>query len=221
MTKAACGTAMVSLFVRHLRILNSDGWNLSDESDILPFNGDRNMKKHNSRAPFGRLLIAGLTVAVSLALAQTPAQTPSSGRSPVPNTQAAPAPNQLTPQVLGEMLRSAATFHELVENMKLSKSFGSDQHVQGPDGQFHHPLERTAQTIGAGAGAGAAIGAMTHSQNGVLIGALVGGAGGLIIDEILKHREELAERSTREATDPSSAPSDRPREFKQRDPQLN
>jgi hypothetical protein len=111
------------------------------------------------------------------ALAQSPAQTPSSG--------------QLTPQVLGEMLRSATTFHELVRNLNLDKSLGADQHIMGPDGQPQHPVGRTAATIGAGAGAGAAIGEMTHKQNGVLVGALVGGMGGLIIDQIVKHREEL------------------------------
>jgi hypothetical protein len=151
------------------------------------------------------------------ALSQSPAQTPPSGRAPVsPNTHAAPARDQLTPQVLAEMLRSATTFHELVQN--LNKSLGPDQHIQGPDGRLHHPLERTAETIGAGAGAGAAIGAMTHSQNGVFIGALVGGASGLIIDQILKHREELRERAIYDQLpDASYAPSDRSREFKDRD----
>lgn len=93
------------------------------------------------------------------------------------------------------MLRSATTFHDLVRNLNLNKSLGPDQHIEGPDGRLHHPLERTAETIGAGAGAGAAIGAMTHSQNGVLVGALIGGASGLIIDQILKHREDLKERA--------------------------
>ena len=138
------------------------------------------------------------------ALAQPPAQTAK--------------PNELTPQVLGEMLRSATTFHELVRNMNLNKSLGPDQHVQGQDGQLHHPIARTAETIGAGAGAGAAIGAMTHSQNGVLIGALIGGAGGLIIDQILKHREEVRERAIySQVPDASYAPRNRSREFKDRD----
>lgn len=101
----------------------------------------------------------------------------------------APQPNQITPQVLGEMLRTAATFHDLVQNLNLSKSLGPDVHVPRPDGLPEHSVTRTAETIGAGAGVGAAIGGMTHRQNGVLIGALIGGAGGLIIDEILKHRE--------------------------------
>ena len=180
------------------------------------------MNRYTSRAAFGGLLFAGLTLVSSLALAQSPAQTPPPARPNLPHTQAAPAPNQLTPQVLGEMLRSATTFHELVENMNLNKSFGPDQHIQGPDGRFRHPVERTAQTIGAGAGAGAAIGAMTHSQNGVLIGAIVGSAGGLIIDQILKHREELAERASRDlAPDANYAPSDRPRGFKERDHDLD
>jgi hypothetical protein len=109
------------------------------------------------------------------------------GQSAAP--AAAPS-NQITPQVLGEMLRSATTFNELVRNLNLSKSLGPDVHAVGPDGLPRHSVERTAETIGAGAGAGAAIGAMTHNPNGVLIGALVGGAGGLILDEILKHREE-------------------------------
>ena len=147
---------------------------------------------------------------VSLALGQTaaPSQAPSAAKPP--------SPNQLTPQMLGAMLQSAATFHELVENLNLKKSFGTDEHVQGSDGQFHHSMERTAQTIGAGAGAGAAVGAITHSQNGVLIGALVGGASGLIIDEILKHRERSRGTGGAQCGVPRHELC--PREFKQRDP---
>jgi hypothetical protein len=72
------------------------------------------------------------------------------------------------------------------------------------------------QTIGAGEGAGAAIGAMTRSQNGVLIGALVGGAGGLIIDQILKRREGSRDRAYGPAADPGYAPYDRSRELEDR-----
>jgi hypothetical protein len=117
------------------------------------------------------LSLGGLAVAQSQAQPQAPS-------------------NQLTPQVLGEMLRSATTFHQLVENLNLNKNFGPDVHVLGPDGVPQHSVARTAETIGAGAGVGAAIGGMTKGQNAVLIGALIGGAGGLIVDQILKHKEE-------------------------------
>ena len=100
-----------------------------------------------------------------------------------------PQPNQITTQVLGEMLRSATTFHDLVQQLNPSKSLGPDVHVSGPSGLPEHSVARTAETVGAGAGVGAAIGGTTRNQNGILIGALIGGAGGLIIDEILKHRE--------------------------------
>ena len=137
----------------------------------------------------------GLVFLSGLALAQN---APQYGPAPAyPNPPASsPNPGAVTPQTLGEMLRSATTFHELVRSMNLHQSVGPDVHYVGPDGKIHHSVERTAATIGAGAGAGAAIGAMSHSQNGVLIGALVGGAGGFILDEILKHREETRERAT-------------------------
>ena len=103
----------------------------------------------------------------------------------------APAPaqsNQITPKVLAEMLQSASSFHDLVQN--LNKSLGPDVHAPGPDGVSQHSLERTAVTVAAGAGVGAAIGGMTRNQGGPLIGALIGSAGGLVLDEILKHREQ-------------------------------
>jgi len=108
----------------------------------------------------------------------------------VAQTSAPPASqtNQVTPRVLAEMLQSASNFHDLVQN--LNKSLGPDVHTTGPDGASQHSLERTAVTVGAGAGVGVAIGSMTRNQNGPLIGALVGSAGGLILDEILKHREQ-------------------------------
>ena len=96
--------------------------------------------------------------------------------------------SQITPKVLAEMLQSASNFHELVQN--LNKSLGPDVHTTGPDGSSQHSLERTAITVGAGAGVGVAIGGMTRNQNGALIGALIGSAGGLVLDEILKHREQ-------------------------------
>src|SRR5882724_6156660 len=153
----------------------------------------------------------GLLFFSSFALVQSSAQ--------APPTQ--PAAGQLTPQMLGEMLRSATTFNDLVRSLNLNKTFGPDQHVQGPDGRLRHPVERTAQTIGAGVGAGAAVGAMTHNQNGVLIGALVGGMGGLIVDQVLKHREELREKAAQQPPpDPRYDPNDRSLRFKEREPEI-
>ena len=97
--------------------------------------------------------------------------------------------------MLGEMLRSAATFHELVRSMNLANSLGPDQHAVGPDGRSMHSVQRTVQVMGAGAGVGAAIGEMTHKENGVMIGALVGGIGGLIVDQVMKQREEARYRA--------------------------
>ena len=128
-----------------------------------------------------------LSLSLSAFAAQPQASALSSDR---PQTQ------ELTPQVLGEMLRTATTFHELVTKLNVTKSLGPDEHVLGPDGRYHHPLQRTAAVIGAGAGAGAAIGGMTRSANGVLIGAIVGSAGGLILDQIMRHREEMREKTT-------------------------
>jgi hypothetical protein len=154
---------------------------------------------------FAVFVLLPVCLTVSQANAQTPARPQVS-----PNAQ-----DQLTPQILGEMLRSATTFHELVTNLNLNRSLGPDQHVQGPDGQLHHPLERTAATLGAGAGVGAAVGAMSKSPNGVLIGALVGSAGGLIIDSIVKHREE--QKAAQYAT-PDPGYVDHSRQLKRRDP---
>ena len=126
-----------------------------------------------------------------------------------------PSAQQLTPQVLGEMLRTATTFHELVEKINPTASIGADQHVLGTDGRYHHPVARTAEMIGAGAGAGAAIGEMTHSPNGILIGAIIGSAGGLIVDQVMRHREEVREKAN-SAPAVDNAPEPRP--LQRRDP---
>jgi hypothetical protein len=129
-----------------------------------------------------------LMVAVPLWLAFTAA---AQAQPPAPYPPPAQA---VTPQVLGEMLRTATTFHDLAMNLNLRNSLGPDEHVLGPDGRYHHSVQRTAAAIGAGAGVGAAIGGMSRNPNGVLIGAIVGSAGGLIVDQILRHREETQAR---------------------------
>jgi hypothetical protein len=125
--------------------------------------------KHFLPMIFSSVCLSGLAVAQS---------------SAPPATQ----PNQVTSKLLLEMLQSASNFHDLVQN--LNKSLGPDVHTTGPDGSSQHSLERTAVTVGAGAGVGVAIGGMTRNPNGALIGALIGSAGGLVLDEVLKHREQ-------------------------------
>ena len=124
-----------------------------------------------------------------------------------------PQAQEVTPQVLGEMLRTATTFHELVTKLDPSRTLGPDQHVLGPDGRSHHPVTRTAALIGAGAGAGAAIGGMTRKANGVFIGAIIGCAGGLIVDQVMRHREETRERA---AYNPAPETPPEPRELQRR-----
>jgi hypothetical protein len=125
--------------------------------------------KHFLPVIFSSVCLSGLAVAQS--------STPPAAQS-----------NQDATKLLIEMMQSASSFHDLVRNM--SKSLGPDVHTAGPDGSSQHSLERTAVTIGAGAGVGVAIGSMTRNQNGALIGALIGSAGGLVLDEVLKHREQ-------------------------------
>jgi len=131
--------------------------------------------KHFLPVVFSSVCLSGLAVAQSSA--PPPAQS-----------------SQISPRVLAEMLQSASNFHDLVQN--LNKSLGPDVHTTGPDGSSQHSLERTAITVGAGAGVGVAIGSMTRNQNGALIGALIGSAGGLVLDEILKHREQAHPQAT-------------------------
>jgi len=149
-----------------------------------------------------------LVLLLSLGLSTLAAQPQT---SPPPSDR--PQAQDLTPQVLGEMLRTATTFHELVARLDPNRSLGPDQHVLGPDGQYHHSVQRTAAAIGAGAGTGAAIGGMTRRPNGVLIGAIIGSAGGLIVDQIMRHREETRMRAN---YGPAPEPSPEPRELQHR-----
>jgi hypothetical protein len=119
-----------------------------------------------------------------------PAQSPAPA-APLPAPQG--VPNQdINLQFLAEVLRSATAFHDVVRSLQLEKRFGPQSQAPAdpsdPDRQ-RRDLERTAEIMGAGAGAGVAIGGMTHSEKGLLIGALAGTAGGLLIDQILRHRE--------------------------------
>ena len=102
------------------------------------------------------------------------AQTPSPAPAPAPNN------SQLNLAFLADVLRSAAASHAAIQNMNLDKTFIPNDSAAG--------AARTAAIMGAGAGVGAAIGEMSHTQKGLLIGAIAGTAGALIIDQILQHQ---------------------------------
>ena len=100
-------------------------------------------------------------------------------QSPPP---AAASPNsQINLTLLVEALKTASTFHDLVKNLNVEKNVSP-----GPNAAA---LDRTAAIMGAGAGAGAAIGELSRSQKGVLIGIAAGAAGGFVIDQLMRQRE--------------------------------
>lgn len=105
---------------------------------------------------------------------------PSTNQAPA----AAPAGSQLNLVLLAEALRSASTFHDLVKNLNVEKNLNTSPTAA--------PLDRTVAIMGAGAGAGAAIGEMSRSQKGILIGVVAGTAGGFLIDQILRQRDARA-----------------------------
>lgn len=132
-------------------------------------------------------------------------------QTPPPPAQGQPG-QDMNVQFLGEMLRSATNMHDVVRNMQLDPAFtGRDQDTYLPPAERQRrQLARTAAIMGAGAGAGVAIGSMAHSEKGLLIGALIGSAGGLVIDQILRHRAE----HPRSVSGPSLPP---PHELRERD----
>jgi len=119
------------------------------------------------RKTFGFLSIA-LFCTTAMVFAQSPASAPA----------ATPNNSQLNLQFLADVLRNAAASHSAIQGMNLDKTFTDGGATSAG---------KTAAIMGAGAGVGAAIGEMSHTQKGLLIGAVAGGAGALIIDQILQH----------------------------------
>jgi hypothetical protein len=101
---------------------------------------------------------------------------------------------QLNTEFLNDLMRSAAMFNGMVQNLNLNRTIhesGVAPESTDPNGR---PIKHTAAVLGAGAGIGLAVGGMTGSQKNAMIGAAVGGASALIIDQILQHqaKERLA-----------------------------
>ena len=101
---------------------------------------------------------------------------------------------QLNTEFLNDMMRSAAIFNGMVQNMNLNRTLHESGVAADSTDANGRPVKHTAAVVGAGAGVGLAVGGMTGSQKGAMIGAAVGGASALIIDQILQHqaKERLA-----------------------------
>ncbi len=125
-----------------------------------------------------KLAIAPFLV-VSLTFAQSPAPKP----APDPNTQ-----------FMEEVMHTAEAVHGLVKSMNLQKALGAGTVYPPGDPRS---LQRTADFMGVGAGVGMALGEMLHNPHGgernEIIGAAAGGAGGLLVDQLLRRQAEKSQ----------------------------
>ena len=120
----------------------------------------------------------------------------------------APAPADPNLQFVDNVMRTAAAVHELIRGMNLQNSFASY-----PPGD-PRANQRTAEFMGMGAGVGMALGEMSRNNKGAMIGAAAGAAGGLVVDQILRH--QAAKNATVQPA-PDQIPPDPPsRGFSQR-----
>ena len=105
---------------------------------------------------------------------------------------------QLNTEFLNDLMRSAAMFNGMVQNMNLNRTLHESGVAADSTDANGRPIKHTAAVLGAGAGIGLAVGGMTGNQKNAMIGAAVGGASALIIDQILQHqaRERLANPDT-------------------------
>ena len=97
-------------------------------------------------------------------------------------------------QMLAETLRAASTFHDLVRNLNVQKNLNPEgASAASAPATPTQAMARTAAIVGAGAGAGAAVGEWNGGQKAVVIGVIAGAAGGLILDQVLRHKAAKAE----------------------------
>jgi hypothetical protein len=129
-------------------------------------------------------LIRALTppLAISLLLAQF-----ADGQEPVPTPPAPPAAQSAADpnlQFLDQVLKTATAVQSLVKGMDLKKAISAQTYPPGDP----RSLQRAAEFIGVGAGVGMALGEMAHSQRSAITGAAIGGAAGVIVDQILRRQ---------------------------------
>src|SRR5579864_3380450 len=89
---------------------------------------------------------------------------------------------QLNTEFLNDLMRSAAMFNGMVQNLNLNRTLHQSGVAPDSTDANGRPIKHTAAVLGAGAG----------------IGLAVGGASALIIDQILQHqaKERLANPDT-------------------------
>jgi len=105
---------------------------------------------------------------------------------------------QLNTEFLNDLMRSAAMFNGMVQNLNLNKTLHESGVAPDSTDANGRPIKHAAAVLGAGAGIGLAVGGMTGNQKNAMIGAAVGGASALIIDQILQHqaKERLANQDS-------------------------
>jgi hypothetical protein len=128
-------------------------------------------------------------------LAISPLLTPlAKAQEPVPSM---PAPAAAQPaadpnlQFLDQVLKTATAVQSLVKSMDLKKAISAQTYPPGDP----RSLQRAAEFIGVGAGVGMALGEMAHSQRGAITGAAIGGAAGVIVDQILRRESAKMQSS--------------------------
>lgn len=133
-----------------------------------------------------------------------------------------PASIPLNTEFLNDLMRSAAMFNGMVQNMNLNKALHESGVAPDSTDANGRQIKHTAAVLGAGAGIGLAVGGMTGNQKNAMIGAAVGGASALIIDQILQHqaKDRLANPDTSRSNQPDNRTYNHDlRRLKQREPQ--
>src|ERR1700741_921081 len=83
---------------------------------------------------------------------------------------------QLNTEFLNDLMRSAAMFNGMVQNLNLNRTLHESGVAPDSTDANGRPIKHTAAVLGAGAGIGLAVGGMTGSQKGPMIGAAGGRA---------------------------------------------
>src|ERR1700693_5740717 len=78
---------------------------------------------------------------------------------------------QLNTEFLNDLMRSAAMFNGMVQNLNLNRTIHESGVAPDSTDAKGRPIKHSAAGLGAGAGVGLAVGGMTGNQKGAMIGA--------------------------------------------------